>query len=65
MNKWLYRAVMAFLALNILFGAYVLIVYETQPKLCLNGMVMVMNKDRDMYVQLGTLPTSCVPIDRD
>jgi hypothetical protein len=65
MNKWLYRAIMALLALNILVGAYVLIVHEAEPKLCLAGIVMVLNKDRDMYVQWGTWPTSCVPIDRD
>ena len=45
MNEWLYRAVMAALAANILFGAYMVIAYETQPKMCLDGIVMVLNKD--------------------
>ena len=65
MNNWLYRAIMAALALNILFGAYALIVYESPPKLCLAGIVMVLNKDRDMYVQSGLVPTHCMPISRD
>jgi hypothetical protein len=65
MNEWLYRAIMAALAVNILFGVYVVITHISQPKLCLNGIVMVLNKDRDMYVQSGTLPTHCMPISRD
>jgi hypothetical protein len=65
MNNWLYRAIMAALALNILFGAYAVITYTSPPKLCLAGIVMVLNKDRDMYVQSGLVPTHCVPISRD
>ena len=56
---------MALLALNILFGAYAVIAYTAPPKLCLAGIVMVLNKDRDMYVQSGLVPTHCVPISRD
>ena len=65
MNNWLYRVIITALAINILFGAYTLIVYASQPKLCLNGIVMVMNKDRDMYVQSGLVPTHCMPVSRD
>jgi hypothetical protein len=65
MNKWLYYAIMAALVINILFGAYMVIAREAEPKLCLAGMVMVLNKDRDMYVQQGSWPTHCVPISRD
>jgi hypothetical protein len=65
MNNWLYRAIMAALALNILFGAYAVITYASPPKLCLAGIVMVLNKDRDMYVQSGLVPTHCMPISRD
>ena len=56
---------MALLAVNILFGAYAVIAYASQPKLCLDGIVMVLNKDRDMYVQSGLVPTHCMPISRD
>ena len=65
MNKWLYRVIFTALAVNVFVGAYALIVYESPPKMCLNGIVMVLNKDRDMYVQSGTLPTHCMPISRD
>jgi hypothetical protein len=65
MNKWLYRVIFTALAANILFGAYVVITYESPPKMCLGGIVMVLSKDRDMYVQSGTLPTHCMPISRD
>lgn len=65
MNEWLYRAIMAALAANILFGAYVVITHVSQPKMCLNGIVMVLSKDRDMYVQSGITPTHCMPITRD
>ena len=65
MNNWLYRAIMAALVVNILFGAYMVIAYESQPKMCLDGIVMVLDKDRDMYVQWGTLPTRCMPISKD
>ena len=56
---------MAALALNILFGAYAVITYTSPPKLCLDGIVMVLNKDRDMYVQSGLVPTHCIPVSRD
>ena len=56
---------MTLLAVNILFGAYALITYESPPKLCLAGIVMILSKDRDMYVQSGLVPTHCMPISRD
>lgn len=65
MNDWIYRAIMAALVVNILFGAYALFTYQAPPKHCLSGIVMVQDKDKEMYVQHGLWPTHCMPISRD
>jgi hypothetical protein len=56
---------MAVLVINILFGVYAVATYQAPPKHCLAGIVMVLDKDKDMYVQQGLWPTHCMPIDRD
>ena len=65
MNVWIYRILMSLLAINILFGVYAVVTYQAPPKQCLNGIVMVLDKSKDMYVQHGLWPTYCMPIDRD
>jgi hypothetical protein len=65
MNDWVYRVIMAVLVINILFGVYAVATYQAPPKHCLAGIVMVLDKDKDMYVQQGLWPTHCMPIDRD
>ena len=65
MNDWVYRILMRLLAINILFGVYAVVTYQAPPKQCLVGIVMVLDKNKDMYVQQGIWPTYCVPIDRN
>ena len=65
MNKWVYRAMMATLGLMIATQIYVAVTTKPTPVQCLLGIVMVHDKNKDMYVQQGLWPTYCMPIDRD
>jgi hypothetical protein len=65
MNVWIYRILMGLLSVNILFGVYALATYQAPPKQCLNGIVMIQDKNKDMYVQQGLWPTYCITIDKD
>jgi len=65
MSDWIYRILMALLAVNIAFGVYALVTYQAPPKHCLSGIVMVLDKNKDMYVQQGLFPTYCMPISKD
>ena len=65
MNTWIYRIVMALLAINIAIGAYVLVMYTPPTPQCLGGIVMVPDKGGDMWVQKGPWATYCMPVDKD
>ena len=65
MNIWVYRILMSVLAIMIATQIYVLATTVPPQRLCLAGIVMVLDKDKDMYVQQGLWPTYCMPIDRN
>ena len=65
MNEWLYRILMTLLVANILIGVYAVATYKAPPTHCLNGIVMVQDKNKEMYVQQGLWPTYCMPITKD
>jgi len=65
MNIWVYRILMSVLAIMIAAQIYVAVTTVPPQRLCLAGIVMVLDKDKDMYVQQGLWPTYCMPIDRN
>lgn len=65
MNKWVYRILMSVLGIMIATQIYVAVTTEPIPKHCLAGIVMVLDKNKDMYVQQGLWATHCMPIDRN
>jgi hypothetical protein len=56
---------MTLLAVNIAIGVYAVATYKPPEALCVMGIVMVQDKNKDMYVQQGLWPTYCVAIDKD
>jgi hypothetical protein len=56
---------MSVLAIMIATQIYVAVTTVPPQRLCLAGIVMVLDKDKDMYVQQGLWPTHCMPIDKD
>jgi hypothetical protein len=65
MNIWVYRILMSVLAIMIVTQIYVAVTTTPPQRLCLAGIVMVLDKDKDMYVQQGLWPTHCMPISKD
>ena len=65
MNKWVYRTLMSILGLMIATQIYLLATTTPPPAQCIMGIVMVQDKNKDMYVQQGLWPTYCMPIDKD
>ena len=65
MNDWVYRILVSVLVLMIATQIYVAVNTKPTPVQCLLGIVMVLDKNKDMYVQQGLWPTYCVPISRD
>jgi hypothetical protein len=65
MNKWVYRILMSVLGVMIATQVYVAVTTVAPTPQCLLGIVMVPDKNKDMYVQQGLWPTYCVPIDKD
>jgi hypothetical protein len=65
MSTWLYRTLMTLLVCNFIIGAYALANYKPPQSLCLNGIVMIPDKDGDMWVQKGLWATHCMPVDKD
>ena len=62
MNTWIYRALMAVLAV-ILATQLWLLTAKPQPEQCLLGIVM--QQHQHMWQQKGLWPTYCIPIDKD
>lgn len=65
MSDWIYRILMGLLALNIAIGIYAVATYKAPPTQCIVGMVMVLDKNKEMYVQQGMWPTYCIPVDKE
>jgi hypothetical protein len=65
MNKWVYRILMSVLGIMIATQIYVAVTTVAPTPQCLIGIVMVPDKNKDMYVQQGLWPTYCVAIDKD
>jgi len=65
MSDWVYRILMTLLAVNVAIGVYAVATYKPPEALCVMGIVMVQDKNKDMYVQQGLWPTYCVAIDKD
>jgi len=63
MNDWVFRGLMAVLAVMITTQLYVIATTKPQPEQCLLGIVM--QQHEDMWVQKGMWPSRCVPIDKD
>ena len=63
MNDWVYRTLMAILAVMITTQLYVIATTKPLPEQCLLGIVM--QQHDIMWRQKGIWPTYCVPIDKD
>jgi hypothetical protein len=65
MSKWMFRILMALMAVNLAVCLYAAFTYEPPAEMCLNGLVMVPHKSGDMWVQKGLLPEHCILVDKD
>lgn len=65
MNTWVYRILMALLAVMIATQVYAIATTKPKPEMCLSGIVMVPDKGGDMWVQKGLWATHCMPVDKD
>ena len=63
MNTWIYRALMAVLAVILAAQLWMLTTAKPQPEQCLLGIVM--QQHQHMWQQKGLWPTYCIPIDKD
>ena len=63
MTDWIFRSLMAVLAMLIVGELYVAATTRPLPEMCLNGIIM--QQHSDMWVQKGMWPCQCIPIDKD
>jgi len=63
MSDWLFRLMMAVLAVMFIGQVYIIVTQPAPVVECVNGYVMEQHKD--MWVQRGLLPAHCVAIDKD
>lgn len=65
MNTWTYRFLWVLLTAQLALAVWVLITYQPPAPICIQGMVMIPHKNKQMYVHQGVWPTHCVNIDTD
>lgn len=65
MNRHTYVIFWTLFIAYAVLGVWALVKYQPPPVLCIQGMVMVLHKNKQMYVHQGLWPTHCVPISTD
>ena len=66
MNVWIYRLFMALLVANLGLCIYMVATAPPVVPQCINGVVMVQNKQHTMYVQRAVfVAEQCIAIDTD
>lgn len=63
MSDWIFRIMMTVMAIVIALQIFVLATTKPKPTMCVNGVIM--EQQKDMWVQKGMFATQCMNIDVD
>jgi len=63
MSEWLYRSMMASLAIMFILQVYVILATPEPVVGCVNNILM--EQHQDMWIQKGIWPRHCIMIDKD
>jgi len=63
MSEWLYRSMMASLAIMFILQVYVILATPEPVVGCVNNILM--EQHQDMWIQKGIWPCHCIMIDKD
>jgi hypothetical protein len=63
MSEWLYRSMMAILAIMFVGQVYIIVTQPEPVVGCINNIIM--EQHQDMWIQKGIWPRHCIMTDKD